>query len=602
MSEVLAIHPIDAQRLSDLDRLSQGLDAAALNWASGYLAGLARARAVAAAGPASAGTAEARSEATLRATILYATQTGNGRRLAERLGRAAESAGLAARVVGASDYGLRELASERLLFIVASTHGDGDPPDDLRSLLGELNGRRAPRLERLGFSVLALGDSSYPRFCETGRFLDARLEALGARRLAPRQDCDVDYEGAAAAWIARSVEMLRENLAEAGAPRLALVTSLRSTAPPATREQPLQLEVVTNQRITGRDGSRDVRHLELAAPEGRLDYEPGDAIGILHTNPQASVARLLELTGLDGNTAVEHEGRTLPLAQWLENEREVTRLTRPFLEAHARRTTDASLDGMLRSDGTARLRTALRDWQVADLLLAHPGAWDAAALVAALRPATPRLYSIASSRMAVGDEAHLTVALVDYRRGGEQRHGAASWFLASRGPGTSLRAFIEPNPRFRLPKDGSRDVVMIGPGTGVAPFRAFVQERAESAATGRNWLFFGARHLDSEFLYQAEWLAALKRGSLHRLDAAFSRDQAERIHVQQRIREQGAQLFDWLEGGAHVYVCGDAQRMAHDVHAALVDVVRVHGRRDADAAAAYVDGLFASRRYARDVY
>ncbi|MFO1426072.1 MAG: flavodoxin domain-containing protein [Steroidobacteraceae bacterium] len=512
--------------------------------------------------------------------------------------------GLAVRLVNAADYVPRELAAERLLFVVASTHGDGDPPDDLRALLDLLNSKRAPKLERTAFAVLALGDSSYPRFCETGRVLDERLAQLGARRLAPRVDCDLDYEANAAAWIARSLEQVREQLAELGAPRLTLVTHLRPAAPAtATREHPVELEVVVNQRITSRDAERDVRHIELAAPEGKLDYEPGDALGVLHANPPESVARLLELGGLEGAATVEHEGRSLPLAAWLESEREITRLTRPFLEAHARRAGAAALDALLAPEGAGELRAALRDWQVADLLRSHPAAWNAAELVAALRPLTPRLYSIASSRRAVGDEVHLTVAAVDYTRDGERRYGAASRFLATRDTdGGRLRAYVEPNPRFRVPKDGARDVIMIGPGTGVAPFRGFVQERAESGASGRNWLFFGARHLDSEFLYQTEWLAALKRGTLARLDVAFSRDQPQRIYVQQRMREQGAELWRWLEGGAHLYVCGDATQMAHDVHEALIDVAQQHGGREREAAAAWVDGLLAERRYARDVY
>jgi sulfite reductase (NADPH) flavoprotein alpha-component len=315
------------------------------------------------------------------------------------------------------------------------------------------------------------------------------------------------------------------------------------------------------------------------------------------------VQRVLELARLNAATDVSVDARVKPLAGWLETEREITRLTRPFIEAHARRAGDPRLDAALAPDGAPQLRQILRDWQVADLLREHPAEWSAADLVTALRPLTPRLYSIASSRRAVGDEVHLTVAVVDYQRDSERRFGAASRFLATRSAeGGTVRAFVEPNPRFRLPKDTARDVIMIGPGTGVAPFRGFVQERAESGAQGRNWLFFGARHLDSEFLYQAEWLAALKRGTLQRLDVAFSRDQAQRLYVQQRMREHGAELYRWLEGGAHVYVCGDAQQMAQDVHAALVDVVRMHGGRDPDGAAAYVDALLAQRRYARDVY
>ncbi len=608
MNATLPAPILDAEHHAAIEKLAAGLDPIALSWASGYLAGLSRARAGGAALPLATAlshvpSGEARGESPVRATILYASQTGNGRRVAERFARNAEANGLAVRLVSAADFAPRELAAERLLFLVASTHGDGDPPDDARALIDHLLGKRAPRLERLGFAVLALGDSSYPKFCETGRQIDARLAALGARRLAPLQECDLDYDADASTWADRALALAREQLGEIGGPRLAVVTPLRPAAAEASREKPLEVEVLASQRITGRGSMREVRHLEIAAPAGRLDYEPGDALGIVHRNPQIAIDGVLRAAGLDGAATVEHDGRSQPLAAWLQSEREITRLSRPFLEAHARLADAPALSEALRPDGAAQLRALLKDWQVADVLSRYPAAWSPAALVGALRTLAPRLYSIASSRLSVGDEAHLTVAVVDYHQDGARRVGAASTFLAGRTPESeTVQAYIERNPRFRLPADGQRDVVMIGPGTGVAPFRGFLQHREASGATGRNWLFFGARHFDDEFLYQAEWLAALKRGSLHRLDVAFSRDTPRRVHVQQRMAEQGAELFRWIDGGAHVYVCGDAQQMAPDVHAALIDLVRVHGGRDQDAARAYVEQLLAERRYARDVY
>ncbi len=600
MSERPATMPVDAERLAVVDGLIESLDATALVWVSGYLAGAARVQPTGTPGHA----VDVRAEPLVRATILYASQTGNGRRLAERFARGAEASGLAVQVVSAADYAPRDLARERLLFVIASTHGDGDPPDDARPMMDFLSAKRAPRLEQLGFAVLALGDSSYPRYCETARTIDTRLEQLGARRMLPRQECDVDYEPAAIAWIERSADTLRQQLAQLGAPRLSLVTTHPHSPDTASRERPELLEVLVNQCITGRGSARDVRHIELAAAADRMAYEPGDALGVLHSNPPETVASILALTGLDGTVSVACAGRELSLAVWLENEREITRLTRPFLEAHAQRTGKSDLEAVLASDGGTQLRRMLRDEQVADLMRKYPAQWAPEELVAALRPSTPRLYSIASSRLAVGDEVHLTVASVDYDSAGERRFGAASRFLVTRDPdqAANIRAYVEPNPRFRLPPDGARDVIMIGPGTGVAPFRAFVQHRAESDATGRNWLFFGARHFDNEFLYQAEWLAALKRGTLQRMDVAFSRDQADRIYVQHRMRENGAELFRWIEDGAHIYVCGDAERMAHDVHTALIDIVAEHGVRDREAASAYMNSLLAQRRYARDVY
>jgi sulfite reductase (NADPH) flavoprotein alpha-component len=310
---------------------------------------------------------------------------------------------------------------------------------------------------------------------------------------------------------------------------------------------------------------------------------------------------VLAALDLDGEAAVAHAGSELPLREWLSSRREITRLSRPFIASHAAQAGDDALNRLLAPEHAAQLAGLLGRSQLIDLLHATPAAWRADDLVAALRPLQPRLYSIASSRKAVGEEAHLTVAHVEYDNGAGLRWGAASHFLASRGEGDRADAFIEANERFRLPADASRDIVMIGPGTGVAPFRGFVQERRETGASGRNWLLFGNSHARSEFLYQTEWQQALKDGALHRLDLAFSRDQAEKIYVQERLREHGRELYAWLESGAHVYVCG-ALAMGKDVHAALLDIVARERRVDADGAADYLAALQAQGRYARDVY
>lgn len=599
--------PVSATQLASVEQLAVDMDPTSLMWLSGYLAGIARVRGAdprgATATPILGPGAEVRrTDTTVRATVLYASQTGNGRRIAEKLSQSAEACGLAVRLISAADYSPRDLVNERLMLLIASTHGDGEAPDDLRAFLDHINGRRAPRLERLGFSVLALGDSSYPQFCATGRTLDSRLEALGARRIAPREELDVDYAASAAAWSERAIGLLKTELAELGAPRLTLVTNASRSAPPVgTPDQPLGFEVIVNQRITARDSDKDVRHIELAAPGEELPYEPGDALGVWPVNPPETVAAILESTGLSADTPVALDGCERTLGDWLAQHREVTRLARPLIEAQSQRKPDPELARLLAPEGKESLREALARWQVVDLLTRAPGAWDAASLVRALRPLTPRLYSIASSPLTVGTEVHLTVAAVDYRFEGAQRLGAASRHLATSADGT-VRGYIEANPRFRLPADPDRDIIMVGPGTGVAPFRGFLQHRIAQSARGRNWLFFGARHLTSDFLYQTEWLAALKQGTLHRLDVAFSRDTAERVYVQQRMREKGAELWAWLESGAHLYVCGDAQHMAHDVHSALTDIVAVHGGKDPDSAAAYVESLLTERRYARDIY
>jgi sulfite reductase (NADPH) flavoprotein alpha-component len=588
--------PLDSERSELLERLTDGLDANALAWLSGYLAGVAVERSKLT--PVAVEPAP-RAEPGPRATVLYGSQTGNGRRLAEQLARSIEAAGFAARLVSAADYPVRSLVEERLLFLVVSTHGDGDPPDDARALVDLLLSRRAPRLERLGFAVFALGDSSYPQFCATGRALDERLEALGARRLLPRTEADLDVETRAGPWLEQALGVVRS---EAGTPRRATVTTLRpASAPEPSRDQPVAVDVLANQRITGRGSARDVRHLEIALPEGRLQYEPGDSLGVWPENRAATVAQIALLLGARPELPVAIGSRERSLADWLSRDRELTRITRPFVEQHAAREGSGALAA--RAADPAALRQLLRECQLVDLLREYPARWAPDELVAALRPLAPRLYSIASSRRAVGDEAHLTVAVLESTRGGERRAGAASTYLAERAhDGQQIRAFLEPNPRFRLPADAARDIVMIGPGTGVAPFRGFLQERIATGASGRQWLFFGARHFDSEFLYQAEWLEALKRGELTRLDVAFSRDQEQKVYVQQRLMERGRDIYDWLENGAALYVCGDAERMAPDVEAALIALIARHGGRSREIAEQYLQELAGEKRYLRDVY
>ena len=599
----LPLGPLDPERTELLLRVVDGLEPATLQWLSGFAAGIAHERATTRAGAFPAPAPAARPEASGRLTIVYGSQTGNGKRVAERLARAAEAAGLATRVYASGSYPIKDLARERLLVVVVSTHGDGDPPDDARGFIEFLASRRAPKLEHLTYSVLALGDSSYPKFCETGRQVDERLAELGGKRLLDRVDCDVDYETLATPWLERVVSGARDTL---GGPQVATVTRLRSAPaePEFSREQPFAAEVIGNQRITSRHATRDVRHVEVSLTGSGLRYQPGDALGVWHENPAPVVTSVLEASRLDGDQVVDVDGTAKPLRDWLTSSREITRLTRPFLAQQAERAQDARLAEVLQPGSEAALRHTLKDLQVVDVLQRHPGQWEAKAFVQALRPLAPRLYSIASSQEAVGEEAHLTVAVVDYELDGKRRQGAASSFLATlEGDAARARVFVEHNERFRLPGDGSRDVIMIGPGTGVAPFRGFLQHRDALGATGRNWLFFGARHFQSEFLYQLEWQALLKKGVLTRLDAAFSRDRATpRTYVQDRIRAAGKELYAWLEGGAYVYVCGDAEKMAPDVHSALVAVVAQHGALQPDDAEAYVRRLADDRRYLRDVY
>lgn len=597
--------PLSAEPYRQIAHLVEGLDSAGLWWLSGYTAGLARAQGGAlplAPVGANADSPAADNVERTRLTVVYGSQTGNARRVAEALVAKLEADGLPVRLLRADAYQTRELKDERFLAIVISTQGDGDPPDDARALVEFIEGKRAPSLPQLRFTVLGLGDSSYPQFCAIGQRLDARFEALGAQRWVARADADLDIDSVAAPWSSQLFAEAKEALKPR--PQLASVTALRPHATPVvwTRERPFAAELVANQRITGRGSDRDIRHLELSLEGAGLDYEPGDALGVWIENPPALVQAIAEALDLDADAAVEHGGDTRTLREWLGSKREITRLSRPFVATHAAHAGSDVLNRLLAPDQREGLTALMAQSQIIDLLHEHPGAWTAEALVEALRPLQPRLYSIASSRKAVGEEAHLTVAHVEYSHGDALRWGAASHYLANREEGASLPVFIERNERFRLPADPARDVIMIGPGTGVAPFRGFVQERAVIGATGRQWLLFGNPHARSDFLYQLEWQDALKRGELHRLDLAFSRDQAHKIYVQDKLREYGRELFSWLEGGAHLYVCGDATRMAKDVHAALLDMIAEHGGKSAEDATDYLNALQSQGRYARDVY
>ncbi|OOG47170.1 sulfite reductase [NADPH] flavoprotein, alpha-component [Rhodanobacter sp. C01] len=596
---------LDADRLAQLAALTSGLSSADLYWIAAYSAALA-ARLPEQAGRivvSESSVAEVGQTAGCL-SIVYGSQTGNSRRVAEQLAARAEAAGLTVRLLRTGVYPVRELAQERHLVVVISSQGDGDPPDDAIGFIEFIAGKRAPKLPLLKFAVLGLGDSSYPKFCAVSRELDARLIELGASRFAPAGEADVDFDTTAAEWSAGVLETAREGLSVPNAPtRHASPLHAVSASPHYSRDNPFPASVLENQRIVSRDSDRDVRHIELSLEGSGLQYEPGDAIGVWPRNPPMLVEQWLSALKLDGTVEVEHDGRRLPLARWLSHERELTRLTRPLVAAQAAATRHGELQRVLEPGQQPAFAALLESHQPIDLLRQFPAAWDATRLVATLRPLTPRLYSIASSARVVGsDEVHLTVGVVEYFAHQSTHYGAASAFLANAGDDVPVPVFIESNERFRLPIDGSRDVIMIGPGTGIAPFRAFVQERQATAASGRNWLFFGNRHFTQDFLYQLEWQEALHSGALHRLDLTFSRDAASKVYVQQRLREHGRELYAWLRDGAHIYVCGDSAHMARDVNEALLDIIATHGGLSVEDARAWLTELLQQGRYARDVY
>ncbi len=582
--------PIQDERLQRISAEVADMTSAQLQWVSGYIAGLGASRSTAA-----PQTVEGRA-----LTILYGSQTGNGEGVARALAKKATDSGFPTALQNLASYRPANLKRESVVVLVVSTHGEGDPPDDAELFCEFLMSARAPKLADLSYAVLALGDRAYVNFCQTGRELDARLQELGARRLMPIVECDLDYDKAAASWGNEIVGQLPEWLELTPVvPHLRAVESRTKYG----KENPFAAEVLSNQKITGRHSTKDVRHIELSLEGSGLAYEPGDAVAVAGSNPPQLVVQLLDLLGADADENVQLDDDIVTLRDALTDRLEITALNPGFLRAWFDVCGSPELGALLEDGHQEALIGFLQEHQVIDVLRLFPTEIDPQSLVNMLRKLSPRSYSIASSPGANPDEVHLTVAAVRYQAFGSEHWGAVSTHIADRvGEGESLAIYIEPNSRFRLPEDDTADIIMIGPGTGVAPFRAFVEERAERGATGRNWLFFGDRNFSSDFLYQLEWQRHLESGALHRLDVAFSRDQDEKVYVQDRIRENSTELYGWLEGGAVIYVCGDAGQMAGDVNDALADVFVRHAGLERDAAESRLAALRREGRYRRDVY
>ncbi len=597
-----SVFPLDTEQTNTLQTAVSGLSAQQLQWVSGYVAGLAAAtgRTAVLASAQSALAAPANSSGE-KLTVLYGSQTGNGAEVAAALVDSANAKGYTAEAISLADYKPSNLKRESLLSLVISTHGEGDPPDDAEIFHEFLLSNKAPNLKHLKYSVLALGDSSYVNFCQTGREFDARLSELGAERFEALLECDLDYDEFASAWTKRIVAAL-SRLLDAGETAATPLLRAVETIAVFDKSNPFPAEVLVNQKITGGSSSKDVRHIELSLEGSGLQYEPGDSLAVIVENPPQLVAELLSELQLDGEAVVTVRGDDVILIDALTKTLEITALSLGFLRDWSALGGDDKLAAMLDAGDPQTLGEFVDNHQIIDVVRQHPATVDANQFAGMLRPLSPRSYSIASSLAANPDEVHLTVAAVRYDAFGREHWGAASTHLADRlKAGDTVYVFVERNSRFRLP-EANTPVVMIGPGTGVAPFRAFMQQRIEQGATGDNWLFFGDRNFASDFLYQLEWQRFRKQGLLQRFDVAFSRDQRRKIYVQDRIRENGAELNRWIANGAVIYVCGDAKHMANDVHEALVDVLAAENGLDREAALQKLKALRSEGRYQRDIY
>ncbi|CAM6592233.1 NADPH-dependent assimilatory sulfite reductase flavoprotein subunit [Klebsiella pneumoniae] len=588
--------PLNPEQLARLQAATTDFTPTQIAWVSGYFWGVLNQQS----GTAVAAPAPAAEVPTI--TLISASQTGNARRVAEALRDDLLAAKLNVKLVNAGDYKFKQIAAEKLLVVVTSTQGEGEPPEEAVALHKFLFSKKAPKLDGTAFAVFGLGDTSYEFFCQSGKDFDNKLAELGAERLLDRVDADVEYQAAAAEWRARVVEALKARAPVAAPAQLATSGAVNDIhTSPYTKEAPLTATLSVNQKITGRNSEKDVRHIEIDLGDSGLRYQPGDALGVWYQNDPQLVKELVELLWLKGDEPVTVEGKTLPLSEALQWHFELTVNTATIVENYATLTRSESLLPLV--GDKAQLQQYAAATPIVDMVRFSPAQLDAEALIGLLRPLTPRLYSIASSQAEVESEVHVTVGVVRYEIEGRARAGGASSFLADRvEEDGEVRVFIEHNDNFRLPANPETPVIMIGPGTGIAPFRAFMQQRAADGAQGKNWLFFGNPHFTEDFLYQVEWQSYVKEGLLTRIDLAWSRDQQQKIYVQDKLREQGAELWRWINDGAHIYVCGDANRMAKDVENTLLEVIAEYGAMDAEAADEFLSELRVERRYQRDVY
>lgn len=575
-------------------------------WLNGYLAGY-----FSNAGTALALDAQIQPAAPKRPLlILFGSQTGTAEALAKKTAKFAEGKGFTPRILSMEKHPSVNLAAEENVLVITSTYGDGEPPDNAQEFWSWLSADTAPRLEKTLFSVLALGDTNYPQFCEFGKRCDARLEQLGAKRVSNRVDCDVDYDEAAKGWTEAVFAVLGEvaSPAPAALPNGSALSESGAIALHSrsgySRKNPFATRLLVNRTLTADGSAKEVRHFEIALPETELTYEAGDALGIIPANDPALVADMLATLGFDGEEAVPgSDGGEFPLRLALAQQYDITKPATELLKAVAERNPNGDLAPLLEASRREDLKKYLWGREVIDLVQGLLNSFSPTDFINLLKKLQPRLYSISSSPKAHPGEVHLTVGAVRYESHGRKRGGVCSTFLADRvSPDTALPVFVQPSHGFKLPSDLIRPVIMVGPGTGIAPFRAFLQERAATGASGKNWLFFGDQRRATDYLYQETLDAWHQSAHLHRLDLAFSRDQEHKVYVQHRMLEAAAELWAWLEEGAHFYVCGDASRMAKDVDAALHQICETAGGLSADAAKEYVSKLKSEKRYQRDVY
>ncbi|MFD1413512.1 assimilatory sulfite reductase (NADPH) flavoprotein subunit [Oceanobacillus jeddahense] len=604
--------PFNQEQVDLLNRLFPTLTETQQIWLGGYLSALqntapAAASADTAVLPLDLPAAAVTEAAPVEVTVLFGSQTGNCQEVATKVSGKLEEKGMKVTLVSTADFKPNKLKSLENLLVVISTQGEGDPPDTAIQFHEFLHGRRAPKLEALNYSVLALGDSSYEFFCETGKQFDERLAELGGKRIIDRMDCDLDYDEDAEEWLENVLNKLAASQEATPVPAAAeAAATIEAKVAAFSRTNPFEAEIYENLKMNGRGSNKETYHMELSLEGSNLEYEPGDSIGIYPENDPVIVDELIQETGWapDELIPVNKKGDEVPLLEALQKTYEITVLTKPLLKKVAEFTQNPGLQLLLDQENDEAVKEyvygrdlldLIRDYKLKDL--------PAKEFIALLRKMPPRLYSVASSYKANPEEVHLTVGTVRYQTYGRERNGVCSVQCADRRePGQSLSIYVHKNPNFKLPADPDKPIIMIGPGTGIAPFRSFVEEREMMEAKGKSWLFFGDQHFVTDFLYQTDWQRWLKDGTLTKMDVAFSRDKAEKVYVQHRMLAQSKELFEWLQDGAVVYVCGDEKNMASDVHDTLVTILEREGNLNTEEAHRYLAEMQQEKRYQRDVY
>lgn len=603
--------PFNQEQVELLNRLIPTLTDGQRTWLSGYIAAIQTSATITApanlvqAAPTTGIVPVSAPPVSREVTVLFGSQTGNSSGLSKKLAKKLEEQGLQVTLSSMGDFKPNGLKKIENLLIIVSTHGEGEPPDNAIPLHEFLNSKRAPKLEGLRYSVLALGDTSYEFFCQTGKDFDKRLQELGGTALVPRVDCDVDFDEAAAEWMNEVLASLSSTSAAASTVTTEAVTAALSGGESEyDRTNPFKAEVLENLNLNGRGSDRETRHIELSLEGSGLDYEPGDSLGVFPENHPRLVEELIAAMGwnADERVTVNKNGDQASVHEALLRYFEITAVTKPVVEQLAKLNHGSGLTALLADD--SEFRTVMNSCDLLDLVQDYNlKGIPAGEFVAALRKIPARLYSIASSSKSFPDEVHLTVRSVRYEARGRERYGVCSVHLAERiEAGDTLPVYIQHNPNFKLPENPDTPIIMVGPGTGVAPFRSFLGEREETGAEGKTWLFYGDQHFATDFLYQTEWQRWLKDGVLTKMDVAFSRDTEQKVYVQHRMLEHSKELYQWLQEGASVYICGDEKKMAHDVHAALTTILEQEGGLSSEQASEYLTRLQQEKRYQRDVY